>query len=73
MVVGWALYYFMSSMSNPLPWASCPVVNRTRFFILMFCEKFWVLVFKGQTSFKVKISGLETKATLDGRGWTKNF
>jgi len=29
MVVGWALYYFMSSMSNPLPWASCPVVNRT--------------------------------------------
>merc|ERR1711892_1543196 len=29
MVVGWALFYFMSSMSDPLPWASCNVVNRS--------------------------------------------
>ena len=29
MVVGWALFYFMSSMSDPLPWATCNAVNRT--------------------------------------------
>ena len=28
MVVGWALFYFVSSMADPLPWSDCPVVSR---------------------------------------------
>ena len=59
MVVGWALYYFMSSMSNPLPWASCPVVNRTRVFNIIVLR---------EVLDSIKISGLVTKATLDVRG-----
>ena len=29
MIVGWALYYFLQSFQDPLPWKSCPVLEQS--------------------------------------------